>query len=102
MAFVVYAMVGYQVFGYVLDHVYPRFFPFGLVPCPTTIFTFGLFLMTEKKLPQYYLIIPIIVALGGFLAVSKGIYEDVGLIITGLLGTILVLQKDKNIEIHEK
>ena len=93
--FVVYAMVGYQLFGYFLGHVYPRFFPFGLVPCPTTIFTFGLFLMTDKKYPKYYLIVPFIVAMGGFLAAYRGILEDIGLIIAGLLGTYLILQRDR-------
>lgn len=94
--FVVYAMVGYQLFGYFLGHVYPKFFPFGLVPCPTTIFTFGLFLMTDKKFPKYYLIVPFIVAMGGFLAAYKGILEDIGLIIAGLLGTYLILHRDRS------
>jgi len=96
--FVVYAMAGYQLVGYFLGHVYPKFFPFGLVPCPTTIFTFGLFLMTVKKFPKYYLIIPFIVAMGGFLAAYKGILEDLGLIIAGLLGTVMVLLRNKNIK----
>jgi hypothetical protein len=93
--FIIYAMVGYQLFGHFLGHVYPRFFPFGLVPCPTTIFTFGLFLMTDKKFPKYYLIVPFIIAMGGFLAVYKGILEDIGLIIAGLLGIYLILKRDR-------
>ena len=96
--FAVYAMVGYQLFGYFLGHVYPSFFPFGLVPCPTAIFTFGLFLMTDKKIPKYYIIVPFIVAMGGFLAAYKGILEDIGLIIAGLLGTYLILQRNKRID----
>jgi len=95
IVFIVYAMVGYQVFGYFLGHVYPKFFPFGLVPCPTTIFTFGLFLLTDKKFPRYYLVVPFIVALGGFLAAYKGVLEDIGLIIAGFVGTYLLLQRDK-------
>lgn len=91
---IIYAMFGYQLFGYFLGHVYPRFFPLGLVPCPTAIFTFGLFLMTDRKLPKYYLIIPLIVATGGFLAAYKGVLEDVGLIIAGLLGTALIFIRD--------
>lgn len=95
LLFVIYAMVGYQVFGYFLGHTYPKFFPFGLVPCPTTIFTFGLFLMTKKRLPRYFLIIPLIVTIVGFLAVYKGVLEDIGLIIAGFLGTVLLLQRDR-------
>jgi len=94
--FLVYAMAGYQLVGYFLGHVYPKFFPFGLVPCPTAIFTFGLFLITDKKFPKYYLIVPFIVAMGGFLAAYRGILEDIGLIIAGLLGTIMIVQRDRN------
>ncbi|MBN2480416.1 MAG: hypothetical protein JXB19_01650 [Bacteroidales bacterium] len=98
LIFIVYAMAGYQVFGHFLGHVYPSFFPFGLVPCPTAIFTFGIFLLTDQKLPKYYLIIPFVVAMGGFLAASKGILEDLGLIVAGILGTILIFRRDKNID----
>ena len=93
--FIVYAMVGYQLFGYFLGHVYPRFWSVGLVPCPTTIFTLGLFLMTDKIFPKYYLIVPFIITMGGFLAVYKGILEDIGLIIAVLLGIYLILKRDR-------
>jgi hypothetical protein len=92
---VIYAMVGYYLVGYFMGHVYPESFPFGLVPCPTVIFTFGLFLMADKKIPRYYLIIPFILSLAGFLAVYRGIVEDIGLIISGLLGTALILLRDR-------
>ena len=95
---VIYAMGGYYLVGYFMGHVYPKSFPFGLVPCPTTIFTFGLFLMTDKKFPRYYLIVPFIVSLAGFLAVYKGIVEDIGLITVGLVGTALILIRDRNIK----
>ena len=95
LLFVIYAMAGYQVFGYFLGHTYPKFFPLGLVPCPTTIFTFGFFLMTTKRFPKYFLIIPFIVAIVGFLAIYKGVLEDIGLIIAGFLGTVLLLQRDR-------
>ena len=96
IVFIVYAIIGYQVFGYFIGHDYPQFFPFGLVPCPTTIFTFGLFLMTERKFSRFYLIIPIIVASGGFMVVPQGILEDIGLILAGIIGTYLVLKRDKS------
>lgn len=93
--FILYAMVGYSLLGYFIGHVFPRFFPFGLVPCPTTIFTFGVFLLTDKKFPKYLLFIPLLSALVGILAVYWGIYEDIGLVIAGLLGTYLILHRDK-------
>jgi hypothetical protein len=93
---VIYAMGGYYLVGYFMGHVYPKSFPFGLVPCPTAIFTFGLFLMTDKKFPRYYIVMPFILSLAGFLAVYKGIVEDIGLIIAGLIGTALILLRDRN------
>lgn len=92
--FLVYAIIGYQVFGYYLGHIYPKFFAVGLVPCPTTIFTFGIFLIISKRIPIKYYVIPFIIAIGGILAANIGIYEDIGLIIAGLLGTILLIQKE--------
>jgi hypothetical protein len=56
--FVFYAIIGYQVFGYYLGHIYPKFFAVGLVPCPTTIFTFGLFVIINTKIPIKYVAIP--------------------------------------------
>ena len=93
--FVIYAIIGYPVFGYFLGHVYPKFLTVGLVPCPTAVFTFGLFLLINNKFPRYYLFVPFIVAIASLLAVYKGIYEDIGLFLTGLIGTVLILRRDK-------
>jgi len=94
--FVVYAMAGYQLVGYFKGHIYPSFFPFGLVPCPTTIFTFGILLMTDKKLPKYYLFIPLVTSIMGVLAVYKGVLEDIGLIVAGIAGTFMIILRDRN------
>jgi hypothetical protein len=34
------------------------------------------------------------ISLGGFLAAYKGIYEDIVLIIVGILGTILIIRRN--------
>jgi hypothetical protein len=95
LLFIAYAMVGYPVLGYFLGHRYPQSPPFGLVPCPTTIFTFGLLLMADRKVPKLFLAIPLLWALGGFMPVSVGILEDIGLIIAGLAGTAMILYRDR-------
>lgn len=43
-----YALVLYPLIGYRLGHVYPASPTFG-VPCPTTIFTFGILLFSVKE-----------------------------------------------------
>jgi hypothetical protein len=91
-------MIGYQVFGYYLDHIYPKFFAVGLVPCPTTILTFGIFVIINAKIPIKYIAIPLVISLGGLLAAYNGIYEDIGLIILGLYGTFLIIKRNSRIE----
>jgi hypothetical protein len=95
--FILYAAVGYQIFGYFLGHIYPRFFSVGLVPCPTTIFTFGIFMIISRRIPKIFLVIPFVISIGGILAVYHGIYEDIGLVIAGVLGTILILRRETRI-----
>jgi hypothetical protein len=95
IVFVAYAMIGYPVFGYYLGHLYPQSPPFGLTPCPTAAFTFGLLLLTDKKVPWLILVIPLLWAVGGVIPVSIGILEDIGLILAGVLGTALLVYRDR-------
>ena len=46
--FILFALVLYPFLGLLFNHTYPYNPTFGL-PCPTTIFTFGLLLFSEKK-----------------------------------------------------
>jgi hypothetical protein len=94
IAMLLYALVGYPLVGMLIGHTYPRTPPFGLTPCPLIIFTFGLFLMTSRKLPKVLLVVPFCYALSGFLWISIGIYEDVGLVLSGLLGIVLIWRRD--------
>jgi hypothetical protein len=77
---------------------------FGVAPCPTTIFTFGLFLLTSGKMPKYLIAIPFIWSIIGFFAaLNLGILEDIGLIIAGVSGTImLVFFQNKNPQLHKE
>jgi hypothetical protein len=94
--FVIYAVGLYPILGYFLGHIYPKAPTFGL-PCPTTIFTFGLLLWTEKTFPKYLLVIPFIWSvIGFFAAVSLGIREDIGLLIAGVVGSLMILFRDKS------
>jgi hypothetical protein len=92
--FIAYAMIGYPVVGHFVGHDYPRTLPFGLVPCPTTVFTFGLFMFSDKRLPIHFLVIPILFTIGAVMPVLRGILEDVGLIVAGVVGTVMILYMD--------
>jgi len=88
---IAYGLLFYPVLGYYLGHQFPSSPTFG-VPCPTTIFTFGLLLWTRSRFPWHLLIIPILWSLVGFTAaIQLGILEDVGLLISGIAGTTLFM-----------
>jgi hypothetical protein len=93
--FMLYALIVYPLVGYYLGRHYPSNPTFGL-PCPTTIFTFGMLLWMSKKCPVYILIIPFLWSVIGFsAALSLGIKEDTGLLIAGIFSFLLILVKNK-------
>jgi hypothetical protein len=92
--FIVYALVIYPLLGYALGHIYPSSQTFG-VPCPTTIFTFGLLLWTDKKVPFKLLVIPVLWSIvGTSAALNFGVKEDFGLTVAATLGTTSILWRN--------
>jgi hypothetical protein len=86
-----YALIIYPVLGYNLGLAYPYSPTFGL-PCPTTIFTFGILLFTNKKMPVHLLIIPLLWSIIGFTAaLTLTIYEDIGLLVAGVTAFVLLI-----------
>jgi hypothetical protein len=65
---------------------------FGLVPCPTTIFTFGMLLLAARP-KRLLLWLPLVWSVIGFFAAVKfGIREDVGLLIAGIVTAVILLR----------
>jgi len=94
---ITFALIIYPFLGYVFGHSYPASPTFGL-PCPTTIFTFGILMWFDKKMPLSILIIPFIWSIIGFFAALKlGVHEDIGLLIAGILGIIMIALRNKKI-----
>ncbi len=94
---VLYALVIYPILGFLQGRVYMQSPTFG-APCPTTIFTFGLLLWAAGKVPAYLLIVPFLWSLlGPSAALSLGITEDLGLFITGIGGTALILTRNRKL-----
>jgi len=92
---IIYALVVYPVIGHFSGHSYPYSPTFGL-PCPTTIFTFGMLLFVDKRLNMWVLIIPLLWSfVGTTAALNFGIVEDVGLLISGLITLILILYRNR-------
>jgi hypothetical protein len=98
LLFIAYAMIGYPVVNYYFGYMVRLTPRFGVNPCPTVVFTFGLFLLTDKKLPKLLLVVPVLWTLGGVLRVCLGIFEDVALITAGIVGTAMILHRDRMIQ----
>lgn len=97
LTMVFFSLIVYPILGYGLGHIYPASPSFGL-PCPTTIFTFGMLLCTRKKIPIALLIIPVVWSAIGFAAAfSLGIIEDIGLAIAGGLFSVSILFRNRDL-----
>jgi hypothetical protein len=81
-----YALVAYPALGLALGHRYPAAPTFGL-PCPTTLFTFGLLLWQRERVPPALVVLPVVwSAIGAWAAVGLGMWEDLGLAAAAVLG----------------
>ena len=82
---VAYALIVYPLIGYAVGQRYPAAPTFGL-PCPTTIFTFGVLLWAAPRVPPHLLVIPTAWSvLGVFAARSHGIVQDYALPVAALI-----------------
>src|SRR5579884_781307 len=79
--FVLYALLIYPLLGLAFGHVYPEAPVFGVAPCPMVIFTFGMLMWTDARMPKWVLVVPLLWAvLGLSAATTLGMREDLGLI----------------------
>lgn len=86
---VTYALIVYPLLG-LAEHP-AREVPFLGVPCPTTILTLGLLFWAVRPVPRHLLLIPLAWAFVGSTAVFLlGVPQDVGLLVAGLLGLLLL------------
>ena len=98
MLLILFSLIIYPILGYLFGHIYPNSPTFGL-PCPTTIFTFGILLLNQKKCPIFVLVIPFIWSIIGFSAVFQfGIFEDSGLIVASLPTVFLLMYRNMKLQ----
>ena len=87
---IVFALVVYPAWSIDAGHYYPNLVTFGL-PCPTTIFTIGLFAFTVRPYPRSPLVVPVLWSLiGGQAAFLFGVPQDLGLLVAGVVGIVLI------------
>lgn len=91
LLFVVFSFFIYPYLSAFYGHSYPQTPTFGL-PCPTTIFTFGILLFSAKKLAWYIFIIPLLWSFIGFYAaLNLDMKEDYSLLVAGVVGTLFLI-----------
>ncbi|MBI4843447.1 MAG: hypothetical protein HY809_03885 [Nitrospirae bacterium] len=72
---------------------------FGISPSTITIFTIGVFLFADRRVPRRLLIIPVLWAAASFIiSIQMGIKEDIILLAAGIAGAILVVLHNRKIE----
>lgn len=91
---IAYALLAYPLLGYMLrsDFMYATWF--GPFPCPVAVFTIGMFLLTDDRVPKFLVIVPLLWAVTGFVPVSWGVTEDIGLLVGGSIGMVLLFVRD--------
>jgi len=87
-----FALAVYPLLGWLAGHGWPRAAVFGVAPCPTTIFTFGVLLMMEGA-PVYLGVIPLLwsLAAGSAAVLLLRIPEDLSLVVAGVAGFALLV-----------
>lgn len=87
----VFALIVYPALAELLGHGYPAMPTFGL-PCPTTIFSIGMLCFLATPFPRYVLAAPLLwAAVGSQAAFLLGVYQDLGLLLAGLVAVWLLV-----------
>ncbi len=94
--FILYGLIIYPVVSYFAEGSLARTIIVGL-PCPSTILTFGFFILTSNKFPKYLLIIPSVWAIVGLsAAINIGVIQDVMILIAAVTADILLIRRNSH------
>ncbi len=92
---IAYAAVLYPLLGVWTGHRYPEIPMFGITPCPVTIFTFGMLLMSLRPVSRWILVIPFAWSLiGGSAAFLLGVVQDWLLLASGVVTVSVLVYRD--------
>ena len=93
--FILFGLIIYPIISYLLEGSLPRTISLGL-PCPTTILTFGFFMITNNRFPKYLLIIPSLWAvIGTGAAINFGVYQDYLMLISAIIADTYLIKRRK-------
>lgn len=93
--FILFGLILYPAVGLFIHGTKNPIISLGL-PCPTTIFTLGFFMMANIRFPNYLLIIPTVWAIVGLsAAINFGIYQDLMILITAFFAICFLKKKNR-------
>ena len=94
--FIGYALIGYPLVGVLGGHALRLAPLFGVSPCATVTFFFGLLLWARPPVPKYLLVLPLAWALtaapGNF---ASGVVVDIGMLVAAVTTTGLIIWRDR-------
>jgi Family of unknown function (DUF6064) len=94
--FIFYALVAYPIIGMLGGYPLRTLPVFGLAPCPTVIFCFGLLLWARPPAPRYLLLLPLAWALNATPPnMAMGNVADFGLILVAVITVGLIIWRDR-------
>ena len=93
--FILFGLIIYPIISYFVQGSPNKTIALGL-PCPSTIFTFGFFMIASNKFPKYLLIIPSLWAIVGLgAAIQFGVYQDFMMPITAIIAGAILFKTKK-------
>lgn len=100
LAIIIFAMIFYPLIGAAAGQGWPRTALLGVTPSPTILFTFGLLLMADGRVPWHLLVIPLICSVtSGMAALLLDIPQDFALIVIAVLSVVLAVSKNRSIRL---
>jgi hypothetical protein len=96
--FLAYALIGYPLIGVLGGHALRMVPLFGVSPCATVTFFFGLLLWAVPPAPKYLLLVPLAWALNAAPPnMATGVEADYGMIVAAVITTGLIIWRDRAI-----
>ena len=94
--FIAYALIGYPLVGVLGGHALRVVPVFGVSPCATVAFFFGLLLWAVPPAPKYLLLVPLAWALNAAPPnMATGVEADYGMLVAAVITTGLIIWRDR-------
>jgi Family of unknown function (DUF6064) len=95
-AFIGYALIGYPLIGVLGGHALRVVPVFGVSPCASVAFFFGLMLWAVPPAPKYLLLMPLAWALTAAPPdMAAGVAADYGMLVAAVIATGLIIWRDR-------